>query len=79
VSPASPDNEERRVLGEYDTATRFYSWALGELSRQRGTVPLDVFLKLQRMVEDAREECERARLAVRVFKAADGTGSGLSN
>jgi hypothetical protein len=33
---ASPDQEERRLLAEYETATQYYSWAVGELRRQRG-------------------------------------------
>ena len=29
MSVGSPDNEERRLLAEYETAARFYSWAVG--------------------------------------------------
>ena len=68
--PPSPDNEERRLLAEYETATRFYSWAVSELSRQRGTLSYDAYLNLRRVAGDAREECERARVALRDFRPA---------
>jgi hypothetical protein len=64
----SPDNEERRLLAEYETATHFYSWTVRELSRQRGTLPYDHYDRLLNMVENARLECERARLAVQDFR-----------
>ena len=67
----SPDNEERRLLlAEYETAAGFYSWTVRELSRQRGTLTPDEYGRLQDMVENARLECERARLALQEFKAA---------
>ena len=68
MHPGSPDNEERRLLAEYETATGFYSWTLRELSRQRGTLPRDHYDRLLNMVENARLECERARLALQEFK-----------
>ena len=66
----SPDNEERRLLlAEYETAAGFYSWTVHELSRQRGTLPRDNYDRLLNMVENARLECERARLALQEFNA----------
>ena len=62
----SPE-EERRLLTEYETATRFYSWAVGEMSRQRGRVSYDDYQKLLRVAGEARDECERARIALRDF------------
>jgi hypothetical protein len=32
MSIGSPDNEERRLIAEYETVTRFYSWTISELS-----------------------------------------------
>jgi hypothetical protein len=64
VHPPSPDNEERRLLAEYQTATRFYSWAVSELARQHRAVSHDDYLKLQKVAADARDECERVRIAV---------------
>ena len=60
--------EERRLLAEYETATRFYSWAVGELSRQHGRVAYDDYQKLLRIAGEARDECERARIALRNFR-----------
>jgi hypothetical protein len=68
VHPTSPDNKERRLLAEYETATGFYSWAVRELSRQRGTLAHDEYERLRNMVENARLESERARLAVKNFR-----------
>lgn len=67
--PGAPDNEERRLLAEYATVTRLYSWAVGELSRQRGLVPRDECVKLFRMAEDACTDCERVRSELEAFRA----------
>jgi hypothetical protein len=64
VYPALPANEERRLLAEYETATRFYSWAVSELSRQRGILSYDDYQELRKVVEDGYTECERTRLAL---------------
>jgi len=69
IPPGSPDNEERRLLAEYETVTGFYSWTVRELSRQRGTLPVDEYNRFLDLVENARLECVRARLALREFKA----------
>jgi len=64
----SPDNEERRLLAEYETVTRFYVWAVRELSRQRGMLPRDAYAKWLKLTEDARTDCERARSALDEFR-----------
>ena len=69
VHPASPDNEGRRLLAEYETVTHFYSWAVGELSRHRGLLPVEQYNTLQEMVANALLECEMARLALHEFQA----------
>ena len=66
--PGSPNNEERRLLAEYETVTSFYSWAVRELSRNRGTLPNDQYIRLLDMVENARLECQLARLALQKFR-----------
>jgi hypothetical protein len=68
MHPASPANEERRLLAEYETATRYYSWAVGELSRQRGSMDLENYRKLFQLADDAFVECERARAAIKTFR-----------
>jgi hypothetical protein len=69
MSIGAPDNHERRLLAEYGTATRFYSWAVSELSRQRGVLPLDAYDKLRELVENARRDCDKARLALQGFRS----------
>ena len=64
----SPDNEERRLHAEYETATSFYSWTVRELVRNRGTLPIDQYNRLLDMVENARLEYELARIALRTFR-----------
>ena len=66
--PGSPDNEERRLHAEYETATSFYSWTVRELARTRGLLPIDQYNRLFDMVENARLECELARVALREFR-----------
>jgi len=68
VGIGSPNNEERRLLAEYQTATGFYSWAVGELARQRGTVPRDHYERLRNLVGNARVGSERALLALTAFR-----------
>jgi hypothetical protein len=67
MSIGSPDNEERRLLAEYETVTRFYHWAISELSRQRGLMPRVTYDKMLKLTEAAREDCERARLELEEF------------
>ena len=68
MSVGSPDNEERRLLALYETTTAFYSWTVRELSRQRGTLQRDEYGRLRDLVENARLECELARVALEDFR-----------
>jgi hypothetical protein len=68
MSRGSPDNEERRLFAEYETVERFYYWAISELSRQRDLMPRDACDKMLKLTEDAREDCERARLELEEFR-----------
>ena len=65
VHPASPDNEERRLRAEYQTATRYYSWAVSELRR---TLGYEDYGKLFQLAEEAFGACEKTRLALRDFE-----------
>jgi len=69
LHPGSPDNQERRLHTEYETATSFYSWTVRELAKNRGILPHDQYDRLLNMVENARFECERARVALQEFRA----------
>lgn len=71
VVTGSPDNEGRRLLAEYETVSRLYSWAVGQLARQVETMPYDECKKLLKMVEDALVGREEARLALERFKKAN--------
>ena len=72
MSIGSPDNEERRLIAEYETVTRFYSWAISELSRQRGLLQRDAHDKMLKVAEDARTECKRARFELEEFRKKHG-------
>ena len=67
MHPASPDDEERQLLAEYETATQYYSWAVGELSRQRGVLDFENYKKLFQLAEDAFTDCEAKRTVLKKF------------
>ena len=62
VDPKSSD--EQRLVSEYHIATERYTAAVGELSTQRATMKQGDYNKLLKIVEDARNECERVRAAI---------------
>lgn len=59
VDPQS--SEEQRLIAEYHIATQKYTAAVGELTQQRATLKLEDYQKLLNIVEEARDDCERAR------------------
>jgi hypothetical protein len=71
MDTGSPNDEERRLLAEYETVARFYSWALGQLARQVETMPYDECKRLLKMAEDALVGREEARLALESCKKAN--------
>ena len=71
MDTGSPNNEERRLLAEYETVARFYSWAVGQLARQVETMPYDECKRLLKMAEDALVGREDARLALERCKKAN--------
>ena len=48
--PSLPDNEGLRLRAEYETAARFYAWAVSELSRQRVGQPAPFSETIERLV-----------------------------
>jgi hypothetical protein len=68
VSVGSPDNEERRLLAEYETTTHFYSSAVRDLSRRRGALSQDEYDTAFNLAEDTRMNCEKARNALQDFR-----------
>ena len=72
MPPEVPDTEISRLLAEYGMVTRLYSWAVSELSRQRGLLPRDEYVKLFRVAEDALADCERVRSELEEFGKKNG-------
>lgn len=70
MPPGSPANKELRLLAEYATATRHYSWAVSKLASQRGTASHEDYQELRSIAQDAFAACERARRAVRDFRTS---------
>jgi hypothetical protein len=63
--PIEPDSsEEQRLVAEYHIATEKYTAAVGELGQHRATMKAEDYAKLLHLVEDARNDCERARNAL---------------
>lgn len=63
--PIDPSSSEEQVLvAQYHVATERYTAAVGELSQQRATADQEGYQKLLVIVEDARNECERVRIAL---------------
>jgi len=61
VDPQS--SEEQRLIAEYHIATEKYTAAVGELTQLRNDDKRD-YTRLLNIVEDARNDCERARNAL---------------
>jgi hypothetical protein len=62
VDPQS--SEEQRLVAEYYIATEKYTAAVGELTQLRATMTKEDYTRLLNIVEDARNDCERARNAL---------------
>ena len=62
VDPQS--SEEQRLIAEYHIATEKYTAAVGELTQLRATMTKVDYTRLLNIVEDARNDCERARNAL---------------
>ncbi len=52
------------ILADYLAATERYAWAVRELNRQSGAIPLNRYSDQYKLVEDARNECDRLRSLV---------------
>jgi len=63
-----PDNEEKRLLAEYQTASAFYSWVANELSQHSDAAR--EFEAFQNVVKVGKAECERTKLALDDFRKA---------
>jgi hypothetical protein len=59
-----PENLMNILLHDYAVAAKHFAWAVCELNCQRAVLPIAHYEKLYRVVEDAREDCERLRKAL---------------
>jgi len=59
------DHERVKALSkDYAIAVAHYAWAFGEMNRQRPTASKKDYELLNRIVEEAHNECERLRMAL---------------
>jgi len=66
-SAVAAASEHQRLLAEYHAATEKYSAAVGELSQHRATMVKEDYDRFLRVVEDARNDCERIRKELGMF------------
>jgi hypothetical protein len=69
AKPTPDEREGNRLLDEYKRATERYTWAVNELTRQRGTEHLEDYDKLVWYVEETRVEAAEARRALDRFRS----------
>ena len=69
AKPGQDDSEGHRLRDEYTRAVERYTWAVNELTRQRGTTHLEDYDSLTRYAEETRVEAAEARLALDLFKS----------
>ena len=69
AKPAPDESGGRRLLDEYRKAVERYTWAINEVTRQRGTTHLEDYDKLTRYAEETRIEAAEARRALDRFKS----------
>ena len=69
ATPTPDEREGNRLLDEYKRATERYTWAVNELTRQRGTGHLEDYDGLTLYAEETRVEAAEARLALDLFRS----------
>jgi hypothetical protein len=67
--PTPDENEGDRLRGVYARADQRYTWAVGEMTRQRETEKCHDFLKLANCVCEARTETAQALRALKLFES----------
>jgi hypothetical protein len=67
-----PCGEKILLMSDYETATKAFSAAVGELRSKMGTVPRAEYERLDSAANQARVKSEEARLAVERHIAAHG-------
>ncbi|HEY1755783.1 MAG TPA: hypothetical protein VGG72_10335 [Bryobacteraceae bacterium] len=66
-SAVAAASEHQRLLAEYHAATVKYAAAVGELSQHLGSMVKEDYDRFLRVVEDARNDCERVRKDIGMF------------
>ena len=69
AKPTPDEREGNRLRDEYKRATERYTWAVNELTSQRGTARLEDYDKLVRYAEETRAEVAEARRALDRFRS----------
>jgi hypothetical protein len=69
AKPAPDESEGLRLRDEYRKAVERYTWAINEVTGQRGTTHLEDYDKLTRYAEETRIEAAEARSALDRFKS----------
>jgi hypothetical protein len=64
--------EKRRLVSEYELATKKFASAVSDLRERAGTSAKKEYDRLSRVSDDARVKSEQARLAVEEHIAAHG-------
>jgi hypothetical protein len=64
--------EKKHRLLVYETAARFYSWALDQRQSKRPTADKAAYNDLVRLSQDARNQCNAARSELRKHKLEHG-------
>jgi hypothetical protein len=67
--PTPDESEGNRLRDEYKRAVERYTWAVNELTRQRGTERLEDYDKLARYADETRVESAEALRALNLFKS----------
>ena len=67
--PTPDESEGNRLSDEYKRAVERYTWAVNELTRQRGTTHLEDYDRLTRYVDETRLEAAEALRALNRFKS----------
>ena len=69
AKPSPDESEGNRLRDEYKRAVERYTWAVNELTRQRGATHLEDYDKLTLYADETRVEAAAARLALDLFKS----------
>jgi hypothetical protein len=67
--PSADESEGHRLRDEYKRAVERYTWAINELTRQKGTTHVEDYDKLTRYADETLAESAEALRALNRFKS----------